>query len=184
MDFKQGIEVGEQMMARVYDRQRKLFSLTPCGYACICAQEWIWPAGSTSSVDLGCVICKVRWEAGGIDDFDEDLHFVPVEHLVFASDWVVSDPGTVTHSVRGCPVGDKFGSPLAVALRMGTRLLVAGNCLELTLANPEKYKRGKTKISLLVIGFYCCKKAFAKEGAIYHVRIFSANIVFISPSFV
>ena len=170
MDFKDGIEVGEELIARVYDRGRKMFSLTPCGYACVCAQEWVWPIGSTSGIGLGCVTCKVRWESGGINDFDDGLYNIPVEHLVFASDWVISDPGTASHSVRGCPVGEKHGSPLGVALRIGSRLLVAGNCLELALVNPEKYKRGKTKISLLVIGFYCCKKAFAKEGAIYHVR--------------
>ena len=81
---------------------------------------------------------------------------MPVESLVSSCDWVLSRH-TNGLTIRGCPV--TIGSPLAVAVKTaGTLVFVAGSALELEMKNPERYKSGKGRLSVLLIGFYCSKK--------------------------
>ena len=124
------------------------------------------PVGATNSKDLGFICCKVR-RAGGLKDFDVPSQLIPVEALVSACDWILARHANGL-TIRGCPVS--IGSPLAVAVKTaGPMAFVAGSALELDLPNPERYKSGKAKLSVLILGFYCSKKKYDSEGAVFHV---------------
>ena len=107
-------------------------------------------------------------------DFDVASQMIPVEALVSACDWVLSRH-TNGLTIRGCPVTSGFGSPLAVAVKTaGTLAFVAGSALELELQNPERYKSGKGRLSVLIVGFYCSKKKYDSESAVFHVSYYLA----------
>ena len=109
-------------------------------------------------------------------EFDVGSQELPVQSLVAACDWVLARHASGL-TIRGCPISAGFGSPLAVAVKTASSarsVFVAGSALELDLPNPERYKSGKQKLSVLVIGFYCSKKKYDAEGAVYHVSGLSA----------
>ena len=67
------------------------------------------------------------------------------------------------------PVPEGWGSPFAVAMKTSSAVIVAGSSLDVVLENPELYMKGKDKLSVLVIGFYCARKATKADAAVFHV---------------
>ena len=61
-------------------------------------------------------------------------------------------------------------------LRVGTSVFVAGSVLESALPFPEKYKKGKEKVSMLILGFYCVKKGWSDKGAVFHDSNYSGKL--------
>ena len=119
--------------------------------------------------DVGSVLCRVRRVNGGMNDYDVASEMISVQSLVHACDCVIAEHSDGL-TIRGCPVPDGNGSPLAVAMKTSTNVLfVAGSALEMDLPNSERYKSGKSKVSVLIIGFYCSKKKYYEEGAVFHV---------------
>ena len=106
---------------------------------------------------------------GGINCFNIKRVALPLEGLVFSCDWVLSSL-TQDLTIRGSPVPEGCGSPLALAMKTSSTVMVAGSSLDVVLENPELYMRGKEKLSVLVIGFYCARKATKADAAVYHVR--------------
>ena len=122
--------------------------------------------GAIEGSCLGVVDSKVRIR-GSCGEYEERVVLIPVEAIVFASDWPLSSNLSAL-TVYGCPVTK--GSPFGVAMRSAAGLLVAGTILEVELPDPGKYKRGKETLSVLVVGLYSAKGRWNEEGAIYHVR--------------
>ena len=92
-----------------------------------------------------------------------------MESLTLASDWVIARHSSGL-TIRGSPVTQGYGSPLGVALKTaGSRLFMAGSVMEAELQNPGDYRRGKEKVSMLIVGFYCSKKQAHEEGAGFQV---------------
>ena len=119
--------------------------------------------------DLGKVRCALR-TSGGIGSFNIECVMVPLASLVFACDWIITE--NAEQSIRGCPVPVGYGSPLGVAFKAPSgKVLLAGSCLEISCPNPELYLRGRDKISVLVIGFYCTKRVRSMDGGVYHVSV-------------
>ena len=131
---------------------------TGLGKACICLTPYRKPDPSNvlTIADLGMVECSMRTR-GGIQSQNVERVMVPLGALVLACDWLLSD--TAGQTIRGCPVPSGNGSPFGVALRSPDgQTLLAGSSLEVACPNPELYLRGRDKMSVLVIGFYCCKR--------------------------
>ena len=102
-------------------------------------------------------------------DYNITHQWVLLESLVLASDWVLARHSSGL-TIRGSPVTPGYGSPLGVALKTaGSRLLMAGSVMEAELENPGNYKRGKDKVSMLIVGYYCSKKQAHEEGAGFQV---------------
>ena len=107
-----------------------------------------------------------------INDYDEP-RMICLESLVLASEWILTKHASGL-TVRGSPVCRSLGSPLAVILETpASTVFVSGAAMEAELVNPERYKRGKERVSVLIVGFYCTKKYFASEGACFHVSFAS-----------
>ena len=60
---------------------------------------------------------------------------------------------------------------------MSSTVFVSGAAMEVELVHPERYKRGKERVSVLIVGFYCTKKFFASEGACFHVILPQTNVI-------
>ena len=142
--------------------------MAPYGFACQAILDYTWPEDSSCLGQLGSVLCKVRTK-GGILDFDVTSQWILLESLVLACDWVLARHSSGL-TIRGCPVPEGFGSPLAVAVKTpASRIFMAGSVMELELKNSGDYKRGKEKISVLIVGYYCSKKKAHEEGAGFQV---------------
>ena len=160
--------MGEQLVARMFDRLTKKWTSTPHGLACECALAFTWPPNATTVREVGPVFCNVR-KVGGMNEFGDVGQWLDIGCLVFSCDWILSRHSNGL-TIRGCPVSSLSGSPLAVAVRTPTPVaFMAGSALELDLPNPELYKSGKSKLSVLIIGFYCSKKHYIDDGAVFHV---------------
>ena len=151
----------------------KLWASAPNVFACSCASQYIWPISATSRVvSLETVNCIVRIR-GGCADYEPVSFDILLEALVFASDWPLTRTAHITKGtvgdVYGCPV--TVGSPFGVAMCSSSGLILAGSVLELDLPNPERYKKGMQTLSVLVIGFYCAKRKWCEEGAVFHVSL-------------
>ena len=109
---------------------------------------------------------------GGCADYEPIAYDILMEALVLASDWPLTPTTTMARGtvgeIYGCPV--TVGSPFGVAMWTSTGLILAGTVLEFDLPNPEKYKRVMYTVSVLVIGFYCAKRKWFDQGAVFHVR--------------
>ena len=44
--------------------------------------------------------------------------------------------------------------------------------MEVELDNPTEYKRGKEKLSVLIVGYFCSKKKPHEDGAGFQVSAF------------
>ena len=152
-------------MARMYDPISRKWCDAPYGIACKCTSQFNWPEKATSIAELGSVEVEMRI-SGGFNTYNI-VKSVLLERLVLASDWILSRHANGL-TVRGCPVS--IGSPLAVGVQASSSaIFFAGSVMEMELPKPELYKRGKGKVSVLVIGFYCSKKKYDLPGAVYHV---------------
>ena len=161
-----GVSIGDELVARLFDPETKLWTGFPHGIACKCIEAFEWPESARSLEGLGEIRCQAR-TAGGFNEYDIEDQRISVESLVLACDWILTRHSSGL-TVRGAPVTK--GSPLAVATQTSSSaVFLAGSVLELSLEDPALYKRGKGKISVLLIGFYCSKAKFDKPGAIYHV---------------
>ena len=159
-------------MARLFDETTKRWTDPPYGVACQSQTDFVWPSVSTKSGDLGSIPCAMRGN-GGINSYGE-VEQVPVEALVLASEWILGTHITGL-TVRGAPVQRGAGSPLGVIVQTSSAaVFIAGSAMEMDLPNPERYKKGKEKVSVLIIGFYCSRKFFSDDGAIFHVSLVSA----------
>ena len=164
--FGQGISVGDELVARMFHPASNTYCDPPHGLACRCTVAFIWPSTACSNADLGLIEVEMR-TIGGFDVYNIEKVMVLVERLVLASDWILARHVSGL-TVRGCPVS--IGSPLAVGVQASSSaLFFAGSVLERDLASSELYKRGKSKVSVLVIGFFCCKKKYDSPGAVFHV---------------
>ena len=153
------------MVVRLLDKASGHWTVSPHGLACVTIGAFAWPLHATCGADLGHITCDLRTR-GGIATYDIKRVTLPVQALVFSSDWILSSMALDT-TVRGSPVPE--GSPLGEVLKTPTMLLSAGSSLDAVATNPERYLKGKEKISVLVIGFYCARKATKHDAAVYHV---------------
>ena len=158
------------MVARLFDLRTKMWTNPPYGVTCKCVEDFVWPSAATSLDELGSVKCEIRGK-DGLNEYNKPCQLVPVESLVLASEWIL-----VKHAngltVRGCPVAiGGVGSPLAVIVETpNLKVFVSGSVMEMELLNPERYKKGKERVSVLIVGFYCTKRLLA-DGACYHVSV-------------
>ena len=159
--------MGEEVVCRLFDKELRQWSNPPHGHACEVLEPYSWPENARVGADLGLVVCAMR-TVGGINCFNIKRVAIPLEGLVFACDWVLSTLSKDL-TIRGTPVPEGSGSPLAVAMKTSSGVMVAGSSLDVVLGNRKLYMRGKEKLSVLVIGFYCARKATKVDAAVFHV---------------
>ena len=143
-----------------------MWSEPPNGMACMCIEAYTWPNDATASSQVGSVVCSLR-TGGGVGNYNVTRVRIPVTGLVLPCDWVLCTSNNSDLTIRGSPV--EVGSPLAVVFKTTSSVFISGSAIEIDLGQPELYFRGKSKLSMLVIGFYCSKKKNATDAAIYHV---------------
>ena len=146
-----------------------MWSCAPHGFGCYCVEPFDWPTDCATVEDLAelVVLCRVR-KAGGFEDHGLEDVKLPIVALVLASEWVLTqDDAPVV--IGGCPV--TRGSPFGVIAQTSLGAFVAGSILEIDIPEPERYKRGKGVISVLIAGFYCAKKQWISKGATWHVSV-------------
>lgn len=163
--FGDGVNAGEELVARKRDSNSK-WCVTPHGLACRCVETFTWPEHATRIDELGSIQCELRTE-GAFNEYNVQSIPIMVEGLVFANDWILARHSNGL-TVRGAPV--TRGSPLCVGVQApSTAIFVAGSVLEMDLERPELYKRGKVRVTVLLVGILCSKKQFDDNGAIFHV---------------
>ena len=167
-DFEGGMVVGEELVARLYNMEKEMWTDVPHGLGCVCLETYTWPATAVSNEQAGSAICSLRTE-GEIGNYNYARVNIPVASLVLACDWMLCTSNNGEQSIRGSPVHE--GSPLGVVYKNSSSVYAVGSTIDIDMGSPELYLRGKSKISMLVIGFYCTKKENASDSAIYHVII-------------
>ena len=157
------------MVIRKFNSLENEWSLVPAGLSGVLVAEFVWPDQARNPDDLGLVEANVR-TSGGINTCNLKGVMVPVQGLVFPVDWVLAtnNESNSPTTIRGSPVPTGFGSPLGIAMKTGTQLLMVGSSLELQLEHSERYQRGKGVVTVLVVGYFMVRKASARDSALYH----------------